>query len=118
MDVACEDGRGYDFYRLRWKGTEPLDFGAATSTVPLYRQTWWGPSYAFDRPHYGGTVEWASFRSDGRSLAKLSVCGYRGGQSDCLIPVGADEPWGGALIDGGWASVKVSVSRSEYSSCC
>lgn len=118
VDVECADGRGYDFYRMHWKGTERVDWGSSMTTVPMYRQAGWGPVHPFNRPHYTGSAEWATFRTDSRSNALFSVCGYRWGQADCLIPEGRTDPWQHAVINGGWTSITVKIGWTDRPRTC
>ncbi len=118
VDVDCADGRGYDFYRLHWKGTEPVDWGTAHPATIFYRQAWWGPDHPFDQPHYTGTAEWATSRSDSKSRALFRICGYRDAEADCFAPEGRADPWQHVLIEGGWTSIAVRFGWTDRGATC
>lgn len=118
-DVKCDDGLGYEFYRLHWRGTEPIEFGPAQSTVPRGPfQKWWRSVYVFDRPHYAGGVEWSTLRHDNVSAAKFAICGHRDREVDCLVPERQSDPWQYGAIHGGWLSIRSHAGLHERTYCC
>ncbi len=118
-DVQCDDGRGYDFYRVEWRGTEPMEFGGARSTFPLGpAQDYWSTPYVYDRPHYSGGTTRMSFHYDNSSGAVFRICGHRDASVECLVPVGHADPWTFGVFVGGWTFIRASANRVERTTCC
>jgi hypothetical protein len=118
-DVICDDFRNYDFYRVEWRGIEPMVFGPIRTVIargPF--QEYFYSSHVYDQPHYSGGVEWTTFRYDWGAQTAFRICGYRDGRAECLTPQGQTDPWGPGAIVGGWNAIRSQAGRLERTYCC